>query len=427
MSGPPTQQSQDMARLERQARRLHSPPRWVTGAAWACLALGAVGVLVGLLVAPGRTWASLLANFLFWTGVAQSGVVMAAVFNVTYARWGRMMQRIAAGLGAFLPVSLLLLAMLYFGRRYLFVWLGQSARNPWLHAEGLFARDAAVLLVMTVLSLWFLYRSLRLDVGALSDERPVGDRFAAWLTRGWRGMHWERARNQRVLRNLSPAIIIGYALGYSVLALDLAMTLDPLFTSEMFPGIYFITEFYAALAVTTLLVATWRHSAGLEEIITPSHLLDLGNLTWAFTMLSGYVAWAQYIVIWYGNLPSQAAYLLLRSRVWPWNALAGAAIGLGFVVPFLFLFGRGLKRHPVALACIGASAAVGVLLERFLEVMPSVPSLEPTGYGLVEMVVTLGFAGAVALPYLWLIRRVPLFPVGDPLFTKALAVRAVEV
>jgi hypothetical protein len=98
-----------------------------------------------------------------------------------------------------------------------------------------------------------------------------------------------------------------------------------------------------------------------------------------------------------------------------------------FIAPFFLLFNRILKRRSTALAAVGMLGLVGVLLQRFLNVMPSVAALGPTDFGLAEVTVTLGFIGAVALPYLWIVRRVPIFPIEDPLFIKALVTRGVKV
>jgi hypothetical protein len=325
--------------------------------------------------------------------------VLAAAFVLTAAHWGRPVQRIAAGMAAFLPLSLPLLALLWLGRRHLFLWITEPERSAWLNVTGLFARDGLALAGMTALSLAFLSASIR------------GGRERSRRGHGW----------------LATAVAIGFFPAYALLAIDLAMSLDSPFTSTIFPVIYLAGSFYAAIAATAVLGAVWRRSPGAARLIAPSEVLHLGNLLWAFCMFLGYLWWSQYLTIWMGNLPHEVAPHMLRWQTGTWRGLAWASLTGAFIVPFFLLFSRGLKAHPLALALVGGIGAGGVLLQRFLDVLPALGAAGGIAGGLVQAGVTVGFLGLFALPYLWLTRRAPLFPVDDPLFIEELLVRDVVV
>lgn len=342
-----------------------------------CLGIGTVAAAAGLILAPRVTWAALLANFLFWTGLAQGGVVLAAILHLAEARWGRVVERIAAGLGAFLPLSLLLFLLLWFGRGTLFLW------------------DGLALAVVTALCLTFLYRLLRPVAG---PPRP-----------------------------LAGALVVAFGLEYALLSIDLGASLDPRFRSTILPVIYLAGALYSALGVTAVVLAAWRPADRLREVITPSHRLDLGNLIWAFSILLAYLWWSQYIVIWMGNLPNEVAHHAARWQTWPWSALAWATLTAACLLPLLLLFSRSLKQHALALAWIGGIGAFGVLLQRFLDVFPALGVMAGIGAALLAVGVSLGFLGAATLSYLWLMRRVPLFPEEDPRFREALALRDVRL
>lgn len=372
-----------------------------------CLVAGSIAAAAGLLLAPAATWGALLANWLFWTGLGQGGVVLAAALELTESRWGRLVQRMAAGMGAFLPVSLLLLPGLWFERGQLFPTLSTG------EAAGMLLRDWLALAAASGLSLAFLYALLPPELRRAPEQPPEKK---------------DAERRPVRMRRLAAAVVLGFFPTFALIAGDLEMRVEPGFHSTILPGIYLAGAFYSAVGVTALLAASWqRHSAAAREVISGCELLDLGNLVWAFALFLGYVWWAQHFTFWMGNLPHEAEYHIQRWRTLPWSLLAWTAVACAVAVPGLLLFSRALKRHPRALALAGGLGALGVLVQRFLDILPSV---HPEG-GLIPLLVALGvsagFLGAAALPYAWLMRRVRLFPLEDPLFVEELQVREVTV
>jgi hypothetical protein len=420
---------EEVQTIERTAASIYPPPAWTSIAAVVLLVIGIVGFTAALKISPGRAWGAFLANFLFWTGLAAGALAVVATFNIAGSWWGRMVQRLLTPLMGFLPFSLIGLLILWFGKDTIYQWVGWADRPAWLaNPSTVFIRDAIIILAMAIIGLWILYREFRVDLGAMGQANRVGSKgFTAFVTRGWKGNEREQMTTQRFIRNISPIIIFLYALGMSAISFDLEMSVQRHWQSSMFPGIYWLGQFYAAFAATTILFALWRLRAPVDEVISEHNLMDLGNMMWGACIFWGYVNWAQYFVLWMGNIPHEAAWHILRWRVAPWESLAFIMLACVFIAPFLLLFNRLLKRRAVPLAAVGVLAFVGVLLQRFLYVMPSVAHLGPTDYGLAEVTVTLGFLGAVALPYLWIVRRVPLFPIEDPLWLKSLATRGVKV
>ena len=190
-----------------------------------------------------RVWETLLVNFLFWSGIAQAGVVLSALLQITSARWGRPLKRVAEATAAFMPVSFLVPPGVVPG----------SVRDP---AVGAGARGSqASLAEHTVFrretggGLPDLERpelALRLLVGA-PGYRPasrIGNRdlgfLAQRLVRGWRGLNTERDMSQQRQSRLAPAILIVYACVFSLQAFDFVMSLDPHWFSTLLGGYFFI-------------------------------------------------------------------------------------------------------------------------------------------------------------------------------------------
>jgi hypothetical protein len=231
-------------------------------------------------------------------------------------------------------------------------------------------------------------------------------------------------RHQMVL---SPILGILYALVLSLLSFDLVMSLDPHWYSTLFGGYFFVGSFYSALAALALLTGICRKRLGLERIILPRHFHDLGKLLFAFSMMTGYLFYTQFLVIWYGNIPEEARYVIERFRQGPWQPLAWTVLGVCFVLPFFALLGRKIKMKPRPLMVLSAVLLGGMWLERFLLVAPSLGKGEAFPIGFMEMAVTSGFAGAMALTVWLFLNRIPVLPYSDPLFREEMKRITAEV
>lgn len=399
---------------------LHHQPAPRISPVWTALfaLLALIGLIAFLLGIYGphsqRAWQAYLINYVFWTGLSFGAVLFVAVLNIADAMWGRPLKRLAEALGAFLPTSFLLFWVLYFGRQEIFPWVRQPlpAKQIWLNAGFMFARNGVGLFLLTALSLTLIYYSVRGDkemARRLNGIVPVNQVVDANEETCWRA--------QRVL---SPIIGIVYAFVLSFLAFDLIMSLDPHWYSTLFGAYYFMSSFYTALAALYLLSPISLKARGLSEYIHAHHLHDLGKLVFAFCLFTGYLFYTQFLVIWYGNLPEETRYIILRVRFTPWEPIAWIILATIFVIPFIALLSRKIKMKPVAMMIISGMILGGMWLERFILVAPSIWKGEGLPLGPMEVLITAGFFGILALSLVLFLRRVPLLPISDPLFRKSI-------
>jgi hypothetical protein len=352
------------------------------------LILGAVAFIKGI-AGPdsGRAWQTFLVNFLFWSGVAQAGPVFAAIYWLSKARWGRPVKLLAEGVGLFLPVSFGLFLVLIFGQHSLFQWSGDlpSEKHIWLNPEFLYFRDTIGLIILYGLSLLLLYHSIRADTA--SNDATSGD------------VRSQRERSTRVLGRLAPLLLFLYAVVFSLIAFDLIMSLDPRWYSTLFGAYFFMSNLYLGFAVIAITTIVVRKLLRLEEAVTREQLSDLGKLIFAFCLLTGYLLWSQYLVIWYGNLPEETGFLILRTKTVQWLPAAWGVLFLVFVFPFLALLTRRVKRSPTLLLLIASMIAVGMWLERYLLVAPSLDPAQGVVLGWMDLMITGGFFALVVLTY----------------------------
>jgi hypothetical protein len=380
------------------------------------LVLGVLGLLVfviGLFVAPDRVWRAYHANWLFWASLSSAGVVFVAVQRITTARWSRPIVRLLEGFVAFLPVAfVLLLISLFIGKGHIFPWTHERppVAEKVLYFNAAFLSIRAILSfgIITLLSLWFVYTSVRLDVGLLPEW---GSKWAAGLRAGMRKGFGEERREIHSTHSLQGkiavflAILFGY--GWSLLAFDLSMGLSLHFQSTLYGWWFFMGAWLCSLTLFSLLVMAWRHFLGAEAIIGENIFHDLGKLCFAFTAFWGYLTFGQYLVIWYGNMGEETHWPRLRF-IAPWVQFSVSAVILVFFVPFFGLLSRAAKVYRPTFALFAILSLIGMWLVRYLEVYPSLYGVAPgLPFGLWEIGVTLGYLGLWGSCYLAFMNAFP--------------------
>jgi hypothetical protein len=375
--------------------------------------LGAIVFIIGLFVDPYRAWRAYHFNWLFFSSLSSAGIMFVAVQRITTARWSRPIIRLEEGYVAFLPVAfVLLLISLFVGKSYIFPWTHEHPPVPekvlYFNAAFLSARAIISFGVITLLSLWYIYTSVRLDVGLLPEW---GAKWADGLRTRMRNGFGEERRELHSTHSLQGklAVFLAIAFGYgwSLLAFDLSMGMSLHFQSTLYGWWFFMGAWLCALTLLSLLVMAWRRFLGAEAIIGENHFHDLGKLCFAFTAFWGYLTFGQYLVIWYGNMGEETHWARLR-LITPWATTTVAAVIMVFFVPFFGLLSRAAKVYRPTLVLFTVISLVGMYLVRYLEVYPSLYGVVPSmPFGIWEIGVTLGFAGLWGICYLAFMNAFP--------------------
>ena len=161
--------------------------------------------------------------------------------------------------------------------------------------------------------------------------------------------------------------LITYAVAFSILAIDLVMSLAAPWGSTLFPAYLLLANLYAAIAAVALVTA-WS-SRDRDETLTADRAADLAKILLGFSLLWMYLVWSQFLVIWYGNVSDEVRYLipLLYGR---WQRLAWTIWAARFALPFVVLLPRiGKRRAPVLV--VASFVAAGFWAECFLLVTPA--------------------------------------------------------
>ncbi|MEO1130321.1 MAG: hypothetical protein AAFX05_11540 [Planctomycetota bacterium] len=203
---------------------------------------------------------------------------------------------------------------------------------------------------------------------------------------------------------------------------DWVMTLDFHWFSTMLGVHFFAGSMVLAIALGTLTMIALRSSGRLHHCFTQEHLHDLSKLVFAFTVFWAYISFSQYFLIWYANIPEETWFFQIR-KTGDWEWMSWMLPIAHFIVPFLFLLPRPVRRSPglMALACV--YMIVVHLTEVFWMVRPEV-SYGEAGPGYWQDFV--GVLGPVLIFLGLYVRKVtsgPLIPLRDPRLPEALTHR----
>jgi len=371
---------------------------------------------------PRIAWISFLHNLFIFTGLAAAGVLISAIQQVTSANWGRAIKRFAEASGAFLPYAMVGIVILYFGANHVYVWVEHPPHTPhkhfWLNREFLFIRDFIALGILTLVASRFTRASVRPDIGLVAEHNPD----AYTKPKFWAGIEEEVESAQKTMSFYGPLYCVLFAVIISLLAYDLLMSLDPQWLSGMFGGWNFTTVMLSGWISVYFMAHFMGNRFGLQKYMHKLMYHDAGKLTFGFTVVWAYLFFSQYLIIWYGNLPQEAGYVLTRLSG-PWEKLSYTAFLLIFLLPFIFGLGKKAKMSFKTFLPILLVSSVGIWLERFLLIAPSswyydraAEQFKPGISALLisDVLVFIGFLGLFLFVYARYLYKRPVMAISDP-------------
>jgi hypothetical protein len=273
-----------------------------------------------------------LTNYAFFLSISLGALIFIPLMFVTKASWNIVIRRLAEVTAAVMPLMAILAipVIIFAGKVYGWTDPAVAATHAMAHKTGYLNQTAFIIR-------WVIY-------------------FAIWS--GYALFFWRNSVNQdktgdlkvtRRLENFSGFALMRCALSIAGAAFDLLMSVDPLWFSTMFGVYYWAGGFVTFFAVLTLALMGLQNSGRMERIVSPEHFHDLGKLMFAFTFFWGYIAFSQFMLYWYANIPEETSWYLVRTRH-GWDLIAYATLFATLLLPFLGLVSRFAKRSRKILA-----------------------------------------------------------------------------
>ncbi len=399
-------------------RRLDPVPGGLRMAALILSALGLLALIAAFVVDAPRAFRAYHFNWIFFTTVCQGAVTLAVVVTITRGLWSRPIRRIALAFVAFLPVAYVMILPILLGAKHIFPWVEHpvAKKVAYLNVPFMSARLLVLLGILFTLDLVFAFWSLRPDVGRLQDEVPdkVRSLYARFSNR-WLGQEQEEVRSYKKIAVLAPVLALFWALAFGVMAWDFVMSLEPHWFSTMIGPYVFMSGFLGGIAATALTCVLYVVRAGQGDVIRPTNFHDLGKMTFGFCTFWAYLFYSQFIVIWYGLLPVEQDWLVHRLGQPFLPFMVVVFFGL-FVLPFFGLLGVAPKRNPKTLALFTSIVLIGLWIERYTLVYPSLyVGTDNVPFGWQEVGTGLFFLGIVIACVTWFASRFPIYQTWQPM------------
>jgi hypothetical protein len=367
---------------------------------WVFIILVAIGVaafVFGLNSQhPERAWQAYLINFLLWSAIAQGAVLFSTVMHMTNARWTGPLSGLSESFTAFFPISYILFLVLFLGRAHIFPWLHEDlhGKEVWLNIPFLFTRDCIGLLILYVLGFGYLFNALQLK---FDPKQPRG-RLRQSIFEAWQRNHRKPEDIKRRMTIWGGLYILAFALVLSLIGFDLVMSMDPHWVSTLFGAYHFVKSFYIGLGALIILAAVIRLRQGEASGINAAHFHDIGKLFFAFCLLWADFFYVQLMVIYYGNIPEETNYVLIRTMLAPWNKLAWTVFIVCFIGPFFILLNQRIKTRPILMIIICSIVIIGIWLEHLLLLGPALShGTQSIPLSVSDGLISLGFLGLMVI------------------------------
>ncbi len=402
------------------------------------LGIGGIGALVTLFGAyrlgPTHALAAYHVGVMVCLALGLGALFFTLAFHLVGAGWSVTVRRQFENLMSMIPVALAMVAVtlvieIALTHGALFRWMNDSivgegaGRDLLLTEKSAFLNPIFFLVRAVLYTLVWVYLVRRLW-GYSTEQDRTGDR---WLT--------NRARFTSAWGMLLFALTTAFA------AFDWLMSIDYRFFSTMWGVYYFAGAAFSSVPTVVIVLACLQRAGKLRGAVTEEHLHDLGKLMFAFTVFWAYIAFSQYFLIWYSNIPEETSFFLAR-KTGGWNGLSTFLCFGHFLIPFFILLWRRIRRSFALLSIMAAWAILMHILDIYWIVRPMVyaaelgPFLAQTAAGgpvtadPVKLgTVWLDIAGVVAALGIFsglLVRRIgagPLVPTRDPRLAEALSHR----
>lgn len=303
---------------------------WMTPVLIGVAALIMTGV--GFAIDHKQFYFSFLVGWLFAVSISVGALFFLIIGHLTRASWNIVLRRIAEATAVAMPLLALMgIPIVFLGMHDLYHWTHlelfdptHSAYDPVIAGkQGYLNAPFFMIRVVVYFLAWSwlaraLYRQSILQDGGNGDARAK-------------------------MVKLSAIGLPIMAVTVSFAAFDLLMSLDPHWFSTIF-GVYFFAGAFWTVHAFIAFIANYLHSKGhLKGVVTSEHMHDVGKFMFGFTVFWAYIAFSQYMLIWYGNLPEETVWFRHRLEE-GWEIHSAVLLIMHFVVPFFILIPRFSKR-----------------------------------------------------------------------------------
>ncbi len=378
------------------------------------IVIGIAAVLFGFLagdkVMHERTFANLLLMAYYFACVCMSGTFFLAVQYVAQAGWSASILRVPQAMAKTLPIAAVILVLVISAGLYTHNlyhhWHADGLTDPnspnydsliagksvFLNVPFFLGRQVVFLGIYSIFSIMFVKFSYNEDLaGGLNSYR-------------------------KSFKNACIFLVI-YGFTTPIFAFDTIMSLEAHWFSTMFGWYNFAAMWVSSLATIAIIIILLRR-AGYMQWVNNSHLHNLGQFIFGFSIFWTYVWFAQFLLIYYANMPEETVYFYKRFEYYKFWFFLNLA--MNFLAPVLLLMDRDNKRTDAKLLFVSIVVLLGHWVDYYQMIMPGAVEDGHNGFGIVEIGIALGFVGLFTFTVLTSLSKKPLIAKNHPLLQESL-------
>jgi hypothetical protein len=378
--------------------------RWTKGRNTLVLAvlISVIACVAGFINDPVRFHRSYLVAFAYVAAAGLGAFFFVMVQYLTGSAWSVTMRRIMENIMVTLPVGMILFIPVALGLKDIYPWMDRAmvAADPVLKQKaGYLSENFFILRAYIMFALWSIW------IFAIYYQSTKQDK-----------EHSARQMNV-IARWSAPGLFLVVVVG-SFAAFDWLMSLEPKWYSTIF-GLYILAGgALTFMSFVTLICLGFRRAGILKKSITPEHYHDLGKWLFALTAFYTYMAFSQYLLIWYANLPEETIWYRHRMEG-SWLPVSLAMPFIRFLIPFFILLCRPAKRSLKVIAGIAIWSIIVEYVDLYWVVMPTYFKTGPQ-ISWLDFATLAATLSVCALVFWSRFRKNKLMPVGDLRFQQSL-------
>jgi len=364
------------------------------------IVLGLVSVTLGYLSDPDRTWANYLLNNYYFFSLSMGGAFFFVIQYISQSGWSAGFKRVPEAMMSWLPFAAVFFLLLYFGTHSLYHWSHEEAvaedgllshKSPFLNVPFFFIR------MLVFFALWiFFSRTLRKF--SLMEDLEGGTK---WFEKS---------------EFYSKVFVFILAITFSFAGIDWIMSIDAHWYSTLFALKNMVAAFLHGSSILILIILI-LNANGYFPFLNKFHLHDFGRYLFMLAIIWGYFWFAQFMIIWYGNIPEETIYFSVR---WEkgWQSLFFLDIILNWAVPFILLLPVKASKNRNVILVVILFLIIGQYIDLYLQIMPGTTGV--LQFGFVEAGMFLGYAGLFALVTATALGKAKIIPANHPYIDESL-------
>jgi len=370
------------------------------------VAIGAGTIILGLITDRQTTWANyLIVNYYFFS-IAIGGAFFFVIQSISQSGWSSAFKRISEAMMSYIPFAALFFLLIWFGMNDLYKWSHKDivVLDPLLQHKSAFLNVPFFFVRMILyFLLWILCIS---KLRQLSVKEDLTD----------------PANTERIMylfgktELFSKIFIFILAITFSLSAIDWIMSIDVKWYSTIFALKNLAAAFLHGVSIMTLIIFI-LNKRGYFPFLNKFHLHDFARYIFMFSIIWGYFWFAQFMIIWYGNLPEETAYYSVRWQE-GWKTLFFLEIGLNWFIPFMVLLPVKASRNMTIITIVIIFLIIGQYIDLFVQVIPGTTGAFKFGW--ISAGTFLGYAGLFAFVVASALSKAKIIPVNHPYLEESL-------